>query len=180
MKLRHCILDRKKALLIVILLLLCFSNSQSFAQIGCFKIRSILVDACGLPEADNEMVRFEVGNTPLNVTSLNVTWSTTSNPFLGICQNATTASVVNAINATITSCGYVREPVGNILPANSQVILATSTALNPTANSFANLQDTIYMIFQCPGNTSGHLRIMLLEQALEILQCRLVLAVRKQ
>jgi gliding motility-associated-like protein len=158
MKLRHSTLDRKKALLIVILLLLCFSNSQSFAQIGCFKIRSILVDACGLPEADNEMVRFEVGNTPLNVTSLNVTWSTTSNPFLGICQNATTASVVSAINATITSCGYVREPIGNILPANKQVILATSTALNPTANSFANLQDTIYMIFQCPGNTSGHFK----------------------
>ncbi len=158
MELCHSFSDRKKALFVFILLLLSFSTRQSIAQIGCFKIKSILVDACGLPEADNEMVRFEVGNTPLNVSSINVNWSTTSNAFLGICQNATTASVVNAINATITSCGYVREPVGNILPANSQVILATSTALNPTANSFANLQDTIYMIFQCPGNTSGHFK----------------------
>lgn len=139
-------------------LLLSFSTIHSFAQMGCFKIKSILVDACGLPEADNEMVRFQVGNNPLNVASLNITWSTSSNAFLGICQNAATASVVSAINATITSCGYVREPVGNILPANSQVILATSTALNPTANSFANLQDTIYMIFQCPGNTAGHFK----------------------
>ncbi|MFM7015879.1 MAG: gliding motility-associated C-terminal domain-containing protein [Bacteroidota bacterium] len=148
----------KQALFVLLTLLLSLGHAPSFGQVGCFKIKSILVDACGLPEADNEMVRFQVGNAPLNVSSLNVTWSTTSNAFLGICQNATTASVVSAINATITSCGWVREPVGNILPANSQVILGTSTALNPTANSFANLQDTLYMIFQCPGNTSGHFK----------------------
>ncbi|MCX8479718.1 MAG: gliding motility-associated C-terminal domain-containing protein [Chitinophagales bacterium] len=158
MKMGNAFCNSKWGLFALLFLFLTHFSNDTYAQIGCFKIKSILVDACGLPEADNEMVRFQVGNTPLNVSSLNVTWSTTSNAFLGICQNAATASVVNAINSTITSCGYVREPVGNILPANSQVILTTSTALNPTANSFANLQDTIYMIFQCPGNTSGHFK----------------------
>ena len=103
MKMSNYNFNRKWRLFALFLLFLTHFSIDSSAQIGCFKIKSILVDACGLPEADNEMVRFEVGNTQMNVASLNVTWSTTGNAFLGICQNATTAAVVSAINATIGS-----------------------------------------------------------------------------
>jgi gliding motility-associated-like protein len=129
-----------------------------FAQIPtkCFEIESILVDACSNPEGENEMVRFKVGPNPLNANNLNVEWPTATNPWLGNCQNATTANLVTALNATIQGCGRVIEPAGGILPAGAQVILITSTNLQVLANSFANLNDTIYAIFQCSGNTAGH------------------------
>ncbi|HOS48585.1 MAG TPA: gliding motility-associated C-terminal domain-containing protein [Bacteroidia bacterium] len=128
------------------------------AQTGCVQIRSILVDACGNPEWDNEMVRFEVGANPVNTNSMNVSWPTTGNPFLGICQTSGTTSTVNTLNASITGCGHILQPTGGVLPAHSKVLLVTSTTMNPTYNSFANLQDTIYMIFQCPGNSAGHFK----------------------
>tara|TARA_R110001592_G_scaffold230287_1_gene487105 strand:- start:3675 stop:5906 length:2232 start_codon:yes stop_codon:yes gene_type:complete len=122
----------------------------------CFEIESILVDACGSPESDNEMVRFVVGPNSLNVNNMNVNWPTTSNSYNGICQNATTASKVTSLNSTIIGCGLIKEPTANILPAGAKVILFTSTLFDISANSFANLNDTIYAIFQCPGNTFGH------------------------
>ncbi len=121
----------------------------------CFEIESILVDACGSPEGENEMVRFVVGPTDLNVANLTISWAS-SNPYLGICQNATTAAAVASLNSTIQSCGYLVEPTGGILPAGSKVLLITSTAVDVTANSFSNLNDTLIVIFQCAGNTAGH------------------------
>lgn len=121
----------------------------------CFEIQSILVDACdGSNEGRNEMVTFQIGNTPLNTSNLSVTWP--NNSWLGVCQSASTATSVAYINSTIQACGYLKEPVGGVLPANSKVLLITSVDFNPSAQSFANLSDTLYVIFQCSGNTQGH------------------------
>lgn len=121
----------------------------------CFEIESILVDGCdGSNEGMNEMVRFQVGNSPLSVNTLTVNWP--NNSWLGVCQSASTASSVASINATILGCGFLKEPVGGVLPANSKVLLVTSTAFNPMAQSFVNLSDTLIIIFQCAGNTAGH------------------------
>lgn len=132
------------------------SVTSLYAQIPttCLEIESILVDACGNPEGSNEMVRFQVGNNPLVLSSMTVSWP--NNGWLGLCQNATTANVVSTWNSTITQCGRLLEPTGGIIPAGKRVILVTSTAVIPAANSFAGLSDTIYVIFQCAGNTSGH------------------------
>jgi gliding motility-associated-like protein len=142
---------KNKLIFIAITLLLSFlSNAQ------CFEIESILVDACGSPEGENEMVRFKVGNQDLCTNDLSVTWANTNNAWLGIIQNATTAQITADLNATIVSCGFLVEPTTCILPANSKVLLVTSTAIDITANSFANLGDTLYIIFQTAGNTNGH------------------------
>lgn len=141
---------------LLLVVVACLTIGNATAQ--CIQIRSILVDACGNPEWDNEMVRFEVGANPINTSSMNVTWPTTGNPFLGICQTAGTTATVNTLNASIIGCGHILQPTGGVLPAYSKVILVTSTTMNPTYNSFANLQDTIYMIFQCPGNSAGHFK----------------------
>lgn len=119
-------------------------------------MESILVDACGSVEGENEMVRFSIGNTALNTANMNVVWPNTTNPWLGTCKNATTANAVAALNATILGCGWLKEPTGGVLPSNAQVLLITSTAIDVNANSFANLSDTLYVIFQCAGNTAGH------------------------
>jgi|GEM_PF-440766 len=127
------------------------------AKSQCFQIESILVDGCdGNDEGKNEMVIFKVGTTALNVNNLTVSWPTTTNPWLGICQNALTAQKVMQINSTIFGCGFLKEPIGGILPANSKVLLITSTDFNPLAHSFTNLTDTLITIFQCSGNTAGH------------------------
>lgn len=129
----------------------------SFSQVttSCFEIESILVDACGTPEGENEMFRMLIGPSDLNVADLNITWAS-PNTFLGICQDATTATKVAELNATIENCGLLVEPTLGVLPANSTVIVITSTNFSTTANSFAGLSDTIYVIFQCAGNTGGH------------------------
>jgi len=135
--------------------IIALASSNLNAQ-SCFDIKSILVDACGTPEGENEMVLFKVGLADLNVSALTVTWP--NNSYLGICQNPGTAITVATLNSTIQGCGYILEPIGGILPANSSVLLVTSTAMNPSFNSFSNLNDTIYMIFQCIGNTGGHFK----------------------
>lgn len=140
-------------------------NSQT--PTNCFEIESILVDACvpGSPctsaaspscscEGKNEMVRFRVGPNDLNLSSLTVNWP--NNPWLGLCQNGTTASHVAAMNATVQNCGLFVEPVGGILPAGREVLFITSTDFCVSAHSFANLSDTIIVIFQCAGNWQGH------------------------
>ncbi len=124
------------------------------AQGGCIEIKSILVDACGTPEGENEMVRFDVGPNALNVSNMTVDWA--NNSWQGVCQDAGTAAKVTAINQNITGCGSVVEPVGGVLPANAKVLLLTSTNVNSMANSFTNLNENLYVIFQCAGNTSGH------------------------
>lgn len=101
------------------------------------------------------MVRFKIGPSPINVSDLSITWP--NNSFLGISPaNATTATLVSALNSTVLSCGYMLEPTGGVLPAGKTILLITSTEMCTTANSFANLSDTIYVIFQNAGNYQGH------------------------
>ncbi len=138
------------------LLLFSFTTQLRAQAVNCFEIESILVDACGSPEGENEMVRFLVGSSDLNTINLQVIWPNIA--FQGICQNATTAGKVATLNSTITGCGYILEPTAGNLPAGSTVILVTSTNMDPTFNSFNNLNDTIYMIFQCPGNVTAHFK----------------------
>lgn len=129
----------------------------SHVKSQCFEIESILVDACdGSNEGQNEMVTFKIGNTALNTSNLTVDWP--ANTWRGICQNAGTASDIATANASILKCGYLKEPVGGVLRANSKVLLVTGTNWNPTAQSFANLNDTLIVIFQCynSGNENGH------------------------
>lgn len=121
---------------------------------GCFEVQSILVDACGSPEGENEMVRFEVGSNNLDVNNLVVDWP--NNAFQGVCQNTATQNTVAYMNSTIQSCGYFLEPDGGILPAHSKVLLITSSDFDATSHSYAGLEDTVHVIFQCTGNTQGH------------------------
>ena len=139
-----------KKLFYLALILLFSQNIYS----QCFEIESILVDACGSPEGENEMVRFKIGPTALNTSNITVNWP--NNSWLGLSQNAGTATTTSALNNTVTGCGLLIEPTAGVLPANSTVLLITSTALNTTANSFANLNDTLYIIYQYSGNTQGH------------------------
>ena len=135
--------------------LLLFTCLIAFSQIKsqCFEIQSILVDACaGSQEGQNEMVIFKVGSTALNTANMSVNWP--NNSWLGLTQNAGTAADIATVNATIFGCGFLREPVAGVLPANAKVLLVTSTAWTPLAQSFANLNDTLYVIFQTAGNTS--------------------------
>lgn len=121
---------------------------NSFSQIPttCFEIESILVNACGSPENGNEMVRFKVGSTALDCNNLSITWP--NNPWRGLIQNATTAANIATLNNTIQGCGHLLEPNALILPSASNVLLITSHNMNVAANSFTNLNDTIYVIFQ--------------------------------
>lgn len=136
-------------------LFICFVISFFQIKAQCFQIQSILVDACaGSQEGQNEMVTFQVGSTALNTANLSVNWP--NNNWLGLTKNAGTASDVATVNATINGCGLLKEPVSGILPANSKVLLVTSTAWSPLAQSFVNLNDTLYIIFQTAGNTAGH------------------------
>jgi gliding motility-associated-like protein len=135
-----------------------FFVTRVSAQIptNCLEIESILVDACGTPENGNEMVRFKVGPNPLDASQMIVDWP--NNSWLGLIQDAQTATATSGINATITSCGYLIEPPAFILPAGANVLLITSQFVDVTANSFANLSDTIYVLYQnLPvPSTSGH------------------------
>ncbi len=146
-----------KTIFLFCLLIVATFYSTLKAQIPtkCLEVESILVDACGSPEGENEMVTFKVGPTSINTSDLTITWP--NNSFIGISpSNALTASIVATLNATIVSCGRLIEPVGGVLPAGKSVLMVTSTAMNTSANSFANLTDTLYIIFQNAGNTSGH------------------------
>ncbi len=142
---------QKRLLVILVILIGLPSYSQTTE---CFEVESILVDACGSPEGPNEMVRFLVGPNDLNTANLTITWP--FNSYLGICQNATTSNKVAYMNSTILSCGYFLEPIGGVLPANKQILLITSVDFDPTAHDYAGLTDTLYVIFQCAGNTQGH------------------------
>lgn len=138
----------------------------------CFEIVSILVDACdGSNEGQNEMVRMKIGPNPLLLTGFSipafggagfVNWGTgASNPWRGLANfNATTTNKINTLNASITAAGNcgVLIPLNpnQSVPAGAELLLITSTSFNPAAQSFANLQDTLYVILQVSGNTAGH------------------------
>ncbi|MBL0359448.1 MAG: proprotein convertase P-domain-containing protein [Chitinophagaceae bacterium] len=131
----------------------CVSTNTPKVVPGCFQIQSILVDACSATEYDQEMVFFQVGQSPLNTSSTTVTWPTAADSWNGYCTNA---AFITSVNATITGAGVVLPlPGTGILPANANVVLISSTPAT-SANSFANLTDTLYALFQCPGNTQGH------------------------
>ncbi|MBL0339678.1 MAG: T9SS type A sorting domain-containing protein [Bacteroidetes bacterium] len=152
MKCLHIVKSIKTAMAISAVCL--FPIHFAHGQGGCIEITSILVDACGTPEGENEMVRFDVGSAPLNVSNMTVDWP--NNTWQGLCQDPGTAATVAAINQNIQGCGSVVEPVGGVLPANAKVLLLTSTNINIIANTFANLNEDLYLLFQCSGNTSGH------------------------
>jgi gliding motility-associated-like protein len=127
----------------------------------CLEIESILVDACtdavacpGATEGENEMVLFITGPDPIALADLDINWP--NNSFQGLVQNGTTANLTAALNATVQSCGLLIEPPGGIIPAGRRVLLITSTDMCVEANSFTSLSDTLYLIFQNAGNTSGH------------------------
>ncbi len=127
----------------------------------CLEIESILVDACidldacpGASEGQNEMVRFRTGAVAIALSELEADWP--NNSWNGLVQDAGTAALTDALNATIQGCGWLVEPPQGIIPPGSQVLLITSTQMCTAANSFANLSDTLHIIFQAPGNTSGH------------------------
>jgi gliding motility-associated-like protein len=149
----HTFLNRGPMKKIVVILLIIVLAHQAKSQ--CFQIQSILVDACaGSQEGQNEMVIFQVGATALNTANLSVNWP--NNSWLGLTKNTSTAADVATVNATIVGCGFLKEPTANVLPANAKVLLVTSSAWSPLAQSFANLTDTLYIIFQTAGNTAGH------------------------
>jgi len=134
-----------------------FSTANTFSQ--CFEIQSILVDACGgTDEGRNEMVRFKVGSTALNIASLSAVWP--NNSWQGVIQNTITASKAAQLNADILAaggCGQILEPPGGIIPPNATVILVTSFNMSTAVNPFGALSETIYMIFQNNPSTSvGH------------------------
>jgi len=138
----------------------------NFGKAQCLQVESILVDACVTAsgctstsgpcncEGRNEMVLFKVGASSVNTNSLTATWP--FNPFRGWAQNANTAANIATLNATIASCGFLKEPVGDTLPANSEVLVITSWDMCTGANSFTNLQDTLIVLFQDTGNFQGH------------------------
>lgn len=134
----------------------------------CLSIESILADACtngsactpslGLYcgcEGAQEMLRLKVGNAPINISNIIFNWP--SNPWKGISPiTATTTAITNSLQSTILGCGYLKQPVAGVLPANSKVLFILSTDFCVGSNSFANLSDTFYLIFQIAGNTGGH------------------------
>lgn len=137
----------------------------------CFEIESILVDACadqnnGYNEGPNEMLRFKVGLTELNAYKLNML-NLGNNIWQGIVQDSSTASITAELNKTIKSnCGILIEPINGILPPKSNVLLITSSDtifegdlfFDLKNNSFANLTDTLYVIYQkcSPYIWGGH------------------------
>jgi gliding motility-associated-like protein len=129
----------------------------------CVRITSIFVNSCTIgtgtgfcdSEGYNEMFTFEVGASDLNVSDIVVTWP--NNSFQGWCTNALTALKTDSLNNTIiSSCGYLKEPVGGVIPAGANVIALTSENICVNANSFEGLTDTMYIIYQCNGVSTGY------------------------
>ncbi len=146
---------------------LLFFALRADAQQPCVHIESIFVDACTLGgscpnaatptcscEGKNEMMRIRIGDQDQLLSNLIVNWP--NNTFQGFCQDALTAQNTADLNATIEACGWLEEPLDGILPANSSILIVTSADMCVEANSFAGLADTLYVLYQCPGNFQGH------------------------
>lgn len=135
----------KKQLFLIFTFLFSFPY---FLKSQCVAIESILVDACGQPELENEMLRFKVGPNNLNVSNMTMTFGFFQ-PFTGIrTPDFSTASKVSQLNATVQSCGFLKEPIGGVLPANSTVLVIGSVNVNVNANPFTTLSDTIIVLFK--------------------------------
>jgi gliding motility-associated-like protein len=143
---------------VLLLILFTFSSVQTFSQ--CFQIETILVDACddSGDEGYNEMVRFKIGGSAVNISGMNVNWP--SNSWQGLVQNGTTNSKVATLNAQIAAlggCGQLIQPTTSVIPANMEVILITSPNFSLTANTFGALTQDVYIIFQNNTTiTAGH------------------------
>lgn len=151
----------RRTLLLLSLLVLMLASAVAQIPTQCLEIESILVDACnpsdvcpGGTEGQNEMVRFITGPIAIALNELEADWP--NNPWRGLVQNATTASITAQLNATIVSCGFLIEPPNGVIPPGSTVLLVTSPEMCVAGNSFASLTDTLYLIFQATGNTQGH------------------------
>lgn len=138
--------------------------SLSFSKAQCLEITSIFVDACtpgggSTPcsqEGVNEMFTFKVGASNIYVDDIIAVWPGANN-FLNWCRNTGTANSTDSLNQTIiSSCGFLKEPLNDTLPAGANVLVITSTDFCLAANSFEGLADTMYIIYQCAGNTAGH------------------------
>lgn len=156
-------------LFIVVAFMLNMQVAYSQLPAKIFEIESILVDGCaGSDEGRNEMVILQLGANPVTVNSIRVDgagstgvieigkWPNTSNTFRGWAVPGTMAAEVASINATITGCGYLIEPLSGIIPAGKKCLMITSTEFSPAAHSFTSLADTLYVVFQNSGNTAGH------------------------
>lgn len=137
------------------LVLFVFSAVNLLAQ-NCFRIESLLVNACGASEGLNEIVRFKIGSNGLNTGQLSVNWANVSLSWHGTIQNTTTANKVAQMNAQVQNCGLFLEPINGFLPPNATVFLFTSYNIDVAAHSWAGLSDTIYCIFQNANDASGH------------------------
>jgi gliding motility-associated-like protein len=151
------------SLLSALLFFVDFSRLE--AQNGCIEVESILADACdgsSSPEGLNEMFRFRTGNFPLNISEISVIngWpcqGVNSLPFNGFVQNSFTLAKTTELNATIISCGLLVEPPDGNIPPNSRVLAITSYQVSVNLNSFANLSDTIFVIYHNhTGESGGH------------------------
>lgn len=121
----------------------------------CFRITDILYNSCdGSAEGYNEMVTLLVGPNDLDADNMNISWSTSGVSFTGFCENA---SIVAGINASITGGGRVIAPTNGILPANSEVLIVTSTRFEYESFDFSGLDHDVYILFQCNNSvTTGH------------------------
>lgn len=117
----------------------------------CFSIESILADACGDPEGENEMVVLRT-NTIIDIDNLVFDWP--NNSFLGWCANPNKTALLN--QGIVSSCGLLLEPQNGIVPSGKKILVVSSTNMQVNANSFDGLTDTLYIVYQCAGNTVGH------------------------
>ncbi len=154
-------------LFIMVFFLLTFVNAQN--PTTEFEISSILVDGCdGGNEGKNEMVIFQNGPNPLDINNIRVDgagatgivqigkWPNNGNSFLGFCTTLGATSNIATLNSAITQCGKLIEPVGGIIPKYGKILIITSTDFTASPTYFSNLTDTLYVVFQCAGNTAGH------------------------
>lgn len=134
---------------ILSILLILFSINGTFAQ--CFQIETILADACGDPEGENEMLVLKTLQ-PIDAANLVVDWP--NNSFLNWCDDPV---LTNSLNQRIvSSCGLLLDPPNSLIPAGQKILIVTSTNMLINANSFDGLTDTLYILYQCAGNTWGH------------------------
>ncbi len=121
----------------------------------CFRITDILYNSCDYTaEGFNEMVTLLIGPNDLDADAMNINWSTSELSFTGFCENS---SIVSGINASITGGGRVIAPTGGILPANSEVLIVTSTRFDYSHFDFSGLDHDVYILFQCNTTVeTGH------------------------
>lgn len=138
-----------------------FFSGRAQLPTNPFEIENILITACShnFPnnfEGLNEMVTFRLGPNPVDMNNLNVKWATVTIGWHGIVS---APLKTDSLNNTITNgCGKLIEPPGGLAPAYSRVLLCTSYDIQVSANSFANLQDTLYIIYANDTTHQGHFK----------------------